>query len=115
MRMKIFSASLVVVLVVVLFSALIVAGTYQFGHWDTTAMSLVFNLAVVLCAHKVQTRYYRQTVAVRMFSPWRRHGFLFALVLLLEVVAVFFSLILAGTAIAQATKNYNTFMHGVVQ
>ena len=67
MRMKIFSW----ILAIVLCTVLVVAGTYKFGHWDTTAMSIIFNLAAVFCVHKLQTRYYTQAITLRVFAENR--------------------------------------------
>jgi magnesium-transporting ATPase (P-type) len=111
MRMKIFSW----ILAIVLCAVLVVAGTYKFGHWDTTAMSLIFNLAAVFCVHRLQTRYYTQTVTIRVFAPEKRRGFLFWVSVLVESVAVWFVLFSIGTGIAKVTDAYNTFVHEAVR
>jgi len=109
--MKIFSW----IIAIVLCTALVVAGTYRFGHWDTTAMSLVLNLAAVFCVHRLQTRYYRQAITIRVFAPEKRRGFLFWVAVLVESVAVWLVLFGIGTGIAKVTDVYNTFVHEAVQ
>lgn len=111
MRMKIFSW----IIAIVLCTALVVAGTYRFGHWDTTALSLVLNLAAVFCAHRLQTRYYTQVITLRVFAPEKRRGFLFWASVSVESVAVWIVLFSIGTGIAKVTDVYNTFVHGAVR